>query len=100
MINGLVKFDILPSGNASIEFMVENNLEIHRTKYSNSERYFKNNCIKDPLRLLPLKENKFDLDGINLFYLKGLGLIKVKGSGKVVVNVNDRIKIYTSEVNL
>ena len=100
VINGLVKFDILPSGNASIEFMVENNLEIHRTKYSNSERYFKNNCIKDPLRLLPLKENEFDLDGINLFYLKGLGLIKVKGSGKVVVNVNDRIKIYTSEVNL
>ena len=100
VINGLLKFDVLPKGNASIEFMVENNLIIHRTKLENSERYFKNNCLKDPLRLLPLKANEFDLDGIKLFYLKGLGLIKVKGSGKVVVNVNDRIKIYTSEVNL
>lgn len=100
IINGLLRVDIKPAKNASIEFMVNNNLEVHRTKLENADRYFDRNCKDDKLRLLPLKSHKYKVDKFNTFYLKGLGVFKIKGKCDVDIKVNDDIKVYISEVNL
>ncbi len=100
VLNGLLRVDIKPIKNATIEFMINNNLEIHRTKLENADRYFERNCVNDKLKLLPLKPHEFDIDKFNTFYLKGLGIFKIKGKCKVNIHVNDNIKVYVSEVNL
>ncbi len=100
VLNGLLRVDIKPIKNATIEFMINNNLEIHRTKLENADRYFERNCVNDKLKLLPLKPHEFDIDKFSTFYLKGLGIFKIKGKCKVNIHVNDNIKVYVSEVNL
>ncbi len=100
VLNGLLRVDIKPIKNATIEFMINNNLDIHRTKLENADRYFERNCVNDKLKLLPLKPHDFDIDKFNAFYLKGLGIFKIKGKCKVNIHVNDNIKVYVSEVNL
>ncbi len=100
VLNGLLRVDIKPIKNATIEFMINNNLDIHRTKLENADRYFERNCVNDKLKLLPLKSHEFDIDKFNTFYLKGLGIFKIKGKCKVNIHVNDNIKVYVSEVNL
>ncbi len=100
ILNGLLRIDIKPIKNASIEFMINNNLEIHRTKLENADRYFERNCKDDKLKLLPLKSHKYNIDKFNTFYLKGLGIFKIKGKCEVDIKVNDDIKVYVSEVNL
>ncbi len=100
VLNGLLRVDIKPIKNATIEFMINNNLEIHRTKLENADRYFERNCVNDKLKLLPLKSHEFGIDKFNTFYLKGLGIFKIKGKCKVNIHVNDNIKVYVSEVNL
>ncbi len=100
VLNGLLRVDIKPIKNATIEFMINNNLDIHRTKLENADRYFERNCVNDKLKLLPLKSHEFDIDKFSTFYLKGLGIFKIKGKCKVNIHVNDNIKVYVSEVNL
>ena len=100
MINGLLKIDFKPRRTSSVEFMIANNLIIHRSKLSSSDLYFKKNGINDPLRLLPLKKHDYFINGHKLFYLKGLGLIKINGCGNLKIDVNDKIKIYNKEVNI
>lgn len=100
IINGLLRVDIKPVKNASIEFMVNNNLEVHRSKLENSDRYFDRNCKNDSLRLLPLKSHKYEVSKAKTFYLKGLGLFKINGKCEIDIKVNDKIRIYVSEVNL
>lgn len=100
ILNGLLRVDIKPVKNASIEFMINNNLEIHRTKLENADRYFDRNCNDDKLKLLPLKSHEYKVDKFNTFYLKGLGIFKIKGKCDVDIKVNDDIKVYISEVNL
>lgn len=99
-LNGLLRVDIKPSKSASVEFMFNNNLLIHRSKLENGNRYFENNCVNDSLKLLPLKENNYHVDKLKTFYLKGLGIFKVRGKCDVTIHVFDKIKIYSNEVNV
>ncbi len=100
ILNGLFRVDVKPKKNCSIEFMFNNNLEVHRGKLENAERYFENNSVKDPLKLLPLKENKYTNHKLTTFYLKGLGIFKIRGNCDISIHVFDKIKIYSNEVNV
>ena len=99
-LNGLLRVDVKPLKSCSIEFMFNNNLEVHRGKLENADRYFDNNCVNDPLRLLPLKEHKYTNNKLTTFYLKGLGIFKIRGNCDISIHVFDKIKIYSNEVNV
>ncbi len=99
-LNGLLRVDIKPYKNCSVEFMFNNNLLIHRSKLENAKRYFDNNCVNDSLKLLPLSKNDYHVDKIKTFYLKGLGIFKVRGECDLSIHVFDKIKIYSNEVNV
>lgn len=97
-IEGLVDFDVKPKSNVTISFYINNNLEVHRTKLSNIDRYFNNNSFK--LSYLPFNNHNYIIDTYKTYYLKGLGLIKVMGTCELNIRVNDNIKIYEGEANI
>lgn len=97
-IEGLVDFDIKPKENITISFYINNNLDVHRTKLDNIDRYFNNN--KFELSYLPFSSHDYIIDTYKTFYLKGLGLIKIMGKCNLDIRVNKNIVIYDSEVNI
>ena len=99
-IEGLVQITIKTNKNTSILFLVNNNLEVHRTKYDNAENYLNRNVNSFKLKLLPFTDNVFKVNKYATFYLKGLGIIKVKGNVEVNIRYNDKINVYKNEVNI
>lgn len=99
-LEGLFGVTIKPYKNATVVFMINNNLEIHRTKACNFETYMERNTDSFKLKLLPYKDNHYKVNKIKTFYLKGVGLFKISGKCDVIISVNDRIKIYSNEVNI
>lgn len=97
-ISGLLDIDIMPKKNVTISFYINNNLDVHRSKLENIDRYFKNNEFA--LSLLPFKSHNYIIDTYDTFYLKGLGLIKINGACKIDIRVNEKIKIYKGKVNI
>ena len=99
-VEGLVEFDIYPKKNATISFMINNELDIHRTKLENASNYLERNKDNLNLVLLPFENNKYHVKKFKTFYLRGLGLFKVKGECDITIKVNDKIRIYSNEVNI
>ena len=97
LIEGLVEILVSPKKEASITFLINNNLDIHRTKLENSDSYLNKNIDKMSLKLWPFKDNYYDACQ-RLFYLRGLGLIIVKGKCRINIRVNKKIKIYEKKV--
>ena len=98
-IEGLLELSISPKKDVSLSFLINNNLNVHRTKKENSTNYFNNNIENFSLKLLPLKDNYYDVNN-RVFYLKGLGLIIIKGKCKINLRVNEKIKIYDGGVKI
>ena len=99
-VEGLVSIEVLPKRNVSISFYVNNNLDIHRTKFENSDLYLEKHAKEYELNLLPMNVNKYTVNKKGMFYLKGLGYIKINGDCEVFIKVNKKIKIYKCEVEL
>ena len=100
IIEGLLRVDIYPKKNSSITFIIKNEIEPHRTKLENAYSYIKKHEKEFKLKLLPFKPNEYFVNDFSSFYLKGLGFIKIKGSSNITIHVNDKIRIYRSEVNI
>ena len=99
-IEGLLAVDIEALEESSVVFMINNNLEVHRGKLSNAENYLSRNAERFTLKLLPFKDNRYKVNGLNTFIIKGLGLFKIKGKCEVNIRINDKIKVYMNEVNI
>lgn len=100
IIEGLVRVDIIPKKNSSIKFIINNEIEPHRTNIDNGENYINKHQKEFIVKLLPLYPNRFVISDEKAFVIKGLGYIKVQGKCDININVYNKIKIYTSEVNL
>lgn len=97
---GLFRVDVIPSDHASISFYINNNNEIHRTKYDNAELYYQKHYPEFKLKVKPLNKNEFKVDDYALFIIKGLGMIKVNGICKVDIYALSDIHIYESEIQI
>lgn len=99
-IEGLIDVQISTNDSCSIIFFINNNLEVHRTKLSNINKYFSNNEKNFKLKIFPLINNEYYVKKYKTYYVKGLGMFKIKGNCNVNIRVNDKIKIYENEVNI
>lgn len=97
-IEGLLRIDVKTNDKGSITFYLNDNLNIHRTKLDNSDRYYERNK-KDIKYKVDLNEryylnNKED----KMIYISGLGIIKLSGLSNYVIYHYDKIGLYISEV--
>lgn len=99
-VEGLLRVDINPKGNGSIIFFVNNNVEVHRSKQENGDNYLNKHEKDFELKLLPLKNKEYKVNGYKTFVVKGLGLFKIKGKATVNVYTNDKIRVYVNEVDI
>lgn len=99
-VEGLLRLDILTSKNTNVTFYMNNELNIHRSKYENAENYSNRNFKNIKLKLIPFISNKFSVYNELFICVKGLGLIKVNGRCKIDIKVRKGIKPYISEVSL
>lgn len=94
---GLLWLDINPKDKASVSFFINNNNEIHRTRYDNADNYYQTHYKDFKLRVKPLSINEYIIDDSKLFVVKGLGLIKINGKCNVKVHALQDVRIYESE---
>lgn len=99
-VEGLLEVDIKPNKQCSISFVINNDIEPHRTKLNNAEYYLNKHQNEFKLKLLPFKSKIYSNTKFIAFYLKGLGYIKIQGECTIDIKVNDKIKVYRSEVNI
>lgn len=97
---GLLRIDVLPKEKASISFYINNNNEIHRTKFDNGDSYYEKHYPEFKLKVKPLKINEYEVSNKQLFVIKGLGLVKVNGECTVRIHSLADVNIYLSEVNI
>ena len=96
---GLIRIDVLPKHKASVSFYINNNIEIHRTKYENGDE--EGNDYNDfKLRVKPLVISEYRNNDYKLFIIKGLGFIKVNGKADIKVHSLQDVRIYESEIDL
>ena len=100
IVEGLVRIDIIPVKHSSISFIINNDLQPHRTKTNNAQNYLDKHQGDFKLKLLPLKENIIQNNNYVSLFLKGFGYIKIKGKSLIKLYVNDKIKVYRCEVNI
>jgi len=96
---GLLRIDVKPQNKASISFYINNDNEIHRTKYENADTYYENNYKQFKLRVKPLAKSSYTIDDKKLFVIKGLGMFKVNGKCKIDVYSLANVVIYESEMD-
>lgn len=99
-VEGLISIDVEPRKNVSLNFYINNDLDIHRTKLENGELFMGKHGKEFKLNLLPFVSNEFKVTSRTMFYIKGLGYIKVNGNSTIRINVNKDIKVYKCEVEL
>lgn len=99
-IEGLLEIDVKPIRNSSVTFYIKNELEVHRTKLTNSDYYLDKHRNEFKLKLLPFKSTSIKNIQDATFYLKGLGYIRVKGLADVRIKVNEEIKVYRCGVKI
>lgn len=97
---GLFRVDVKPTDKASISFYINNNNEIHRTRYDNGDLYYEKHYNEFKLRVKPLVINEYNVDDYKLFIIKGLGFIKVNGKCSVRIHSLQDVRIYESEIDL
>ncbi|GEM_PF-2945163 len=90
----LFEIDVAPKKNCSVIFEAIHD-DIHRTNFANRERYLQK---KYEYTLLPWKRNDYTVKSMRTFLIKGFGLIRIKGEAKITIAINDKIRIYESEV--
>ncbi|MDO5440197.1 MAG: 50S ribosome-binding GTPase [Erysipelotrichaceae bacterium] len=100
IIDGLIRFDVIPKRNASITFYIKNELEVHRTKCENADNYINKHQNEFKLKLLPFKSNAYKVTSEETYYLKGLGYIRVKGNTNVKIYVNESVLVYKCGVKI
>lgn len=99
-VEGLVRIDIKPYKNASITFYIKNEIEPHRTKTINADKYFNLHQKEFKLNYLPLIGTDYKNITDITYYLKGLGYIRIKGKADVRIYLNEDIKLYRCGVKL
>lgn len=97
---GLLRIDIKPNKKSSITFYINNNNEIHRTKYDNADNYYESNYKQFKLRVKPLAKHTYIIDSKKLFVIKGLGMFKVVGNCSIDVYCLQNVMIYESEMDI
>lgn len=97
---GLLRLDIIPSCNCSVSFYINNDNQIHRTKYENADYYYENNYKNFKLRVKPLAKHQFCIKDRILLVIKGLGFIKINGECNLDLYCLNNVKIYESEMDL
>ena len=95
---GVLRADVKPKNKASISFYINNNNEIHRTRYENGDDYYQKHYNEFKLRVKPLVENKIMVKKYKLLIVKGLGLIKINGDCELTLHCLQNLKIYESEI--
>ncbi|MBR3228217.1 MAG: 50S ribosome-binding GTPase [Erysipelotrichaceae bacterium] len=100
LIEGLIRVDIRPLKNASLSFLVNNDIAVHRCRTDRAEGYL-NKHLKDlDLKIMPFSEHRYEVKDSCTFIVKGLGLFRVKGKAVLNIHLNDKIMIYTEEVSI
>jgi len=97
---GLLRLDIKPVDKCSVTFYINNNNDIHRTKYDNADTYYENNYKDFKLRVKPLAKHSYHVDNKQLFVIKGLGMFKLNGKCDVDVYSLDNVTIFESEMDI
>lgn len=97
---GLLRIDVKPANKASVSFYINNNNEIHRTRYDNGDTYYEKHYNEFKLRVKPLVINEYKIDNYKLFIIKGLGFIKVNGKCEIKLHSLQDVRIYESEIDL
>ncbi|MDO4197357.1 MAG: 50S ribosome-binding GTPase [Erysipelotrichaceae bacterium] len=97
---GLLRVDVIPKEKSSIIFYINNNQEIHRTKSENADDYYQKHYSEFDLKVKPLSEKEYSIDGEQLFVIKGLGLFKINGKCDIVVHSLSDVSVYKSEVSI
>lgn len=97
---GLFRFDVITNNKASISFYINNNNEIHRTKYINADDYYQKNYKDFKLKVKPLMINNYKINDYKIFVVKGLGFIKINGKCEIKIHSLQNVKIYESEIDI
>lgn len=97
---GLLRVDIIPQDNCSITFYINNNNDIHRTKYENGDDYYQKHYCEFILRIKPLAVKDISIEDSRLFVLKGIGMFKINGKCYVNIHYLADVKLYESEVDI
>ena len=97
---GLLWIDVLCDNKCSISFYINNNNEIHRTKYDNSINYYESHYKDFNLKVKPLVTSEYDVKNNEMFVVKGLGFFKVNGNCKILIHSLKNVKLYSSSVEI
>lgn len=100
IVEGLLKVDVFPKGKASISFSIRNSLNIHRTKYENSENYLNKHLNEYRLKLSPFSKKELVNDKDSTYYIKGLGFLRIIGKCNVKINIYKDVLLYKCGVKL
>lgn len=93
-IEGLVQIDAYPKGkSASLIYYVNPLLDIHRTKITNAEYYFKKHQDEFSLKMEDPHQYQFILKEDCDVIINGLGIITAKGIKELMITTNDKIDI-------
>lgn len=97
---GLLRVDVEPDKKSSISFYINNNNEIHRTRYDNGDDYYQKHYNDFKLRVKPLVINNYNIEDSKLFIIKGIGMFKINGKCRIKVHSLQDVKIYESEMEI
>ena len=97
---GLLRVDIEPTNRASISFYINNNNEIHRTRYDNGDDYYQKHYQDFKLRVKPLVINEYKVNDSRTFVIKGLGFVKINGKCKIKIHSLIDVRVYESEIDI
>lgn len=97
---GLLRVDCFTESECTIQFFINNNNEIHRTKIDNADIYYQKHYHDFSLKVKPLNINKYRVNDERLFVIKGLGMIKVSGKCDLDIYCLSDVQIYECEVNI
>ncbi len=97
---GLLRVDIIPKNKASASFYINNENQIHRTKYKNGDDYYQKHYCEFVLRVKPLGITEYSISDQKIIVIKGLGIIKINGECLAYVHSLANCCLYECEVDL
>ena len=97
---GLLRVDVIPKDNCSISFYINNNNEIHRSKYEKADDYYNKHYQDFLLRVKQLSFKEFTVEDCNMYMLKGVGFFKIMGKSKIKIHYLQDVLLYESEVDI
>ncbi len=92
--------DIIPENRASINFLISDEVDIHRCKKDKAKDYYDNNQNNISLKLEPWKKKEERIKYNKAYYIKGLGMFRINGKADIRLYCYDKIDVYYSEVRI